>query len=151
MSFGIGVGDILLLTKLAADVCRACKHSADEFKTISAEVNNLRIVFEDIADIIEQDRSALTHRRAEHLSDLIRSSETVLHDLQGELKHYSSLNTKTQKKFDILRFGFKDVSEIRMRIICTNTSLNSFYGSLSRFVPFLPSHPPDTFAVKYTN
>ncbi|KAH8906659.1 hypothetical protein BR93DRAFT_627398 [Coniochaeta sp. PMI_546] len=131
MSFGIGLGDIILLTKFATEVCRACKHSADEFKTISAEVNNLRVVFEDIADIIEQDRSALTQRRSERLADLIANSQSVLQDLQSELKHYASLNTKTQKKYEILRFGFKNIAEIRMRIISTNTSLNSFYGSLS--------------------
>ncbi|OIW27882.1 hypothetical protein CONLIGDRAFT_453437 [Coniochaeta ligniaria NRRL 30616] len=131
MSFGIGLGDILLLTKFATEVCRACKHSADEFKTISGEVNSLRVVFEDIADIIEQDRSALTQRRSERLADLLASSKSVLQDLESELKHYSSLNTKTQRKYEILRFGFKDIAEIRMRIISTNTSLNSFYGSLS--------------------
>ncbi|KAB5583440.1 hypothetical protein GE09DRAFT_302228 [Coniochaeta sp. 2T2.1] len=131
MSFGIGLGDIILLTKFATEICRACKHSAEEFRTISAEVNNLRVVFEDIADIIEQDKSALTQRRSERLADLIANSQSVLEDLHGELKHYSSLNTKTQKKYDILRFGFKNVAEIRMRIISTNTSLNSFYGSLS--------------------
>jgi hypothetical protein len=131
MSFGIGVGDIIVLTKFATETYRACKHSTDEFRSISAEVNSLRVVFEDIADIIEQDRSALTQRRAERLADLVKNSDSVLQDLQTELKHYSSLSTKTQKKYDILRFGFKDLSDIRMRIISTNTSLNSFYGSLS--------------------
>lgn len=139
MSFGIGVGDILLLTKLASEVVRACKHSADEFRAISAEVQNLRITFEDIADIIEQDKSALTQRRSERLADLLSNSNAVLQDLHSELKHYSSLATKTQKKYDILRFGFKDVAEIRMRIISTHTSLNSFYGSLSRSVHVPPS------------
>jgi hypothetical protein len=143
MSFGIGLGDILLLTKFATEVCRACKHSADEFRTISGEVNNLRVVFEDIADIIEQDRSALTQRRSERLADLISNSHSVLQDLHGELKHYASLNTKTQKKYDILRFGFKDIADIRMRIISTNTSLNSFYGSLSRLVTLWLNHMPE--------
>lgn len=134
MSFGVGLGDILLLTKLATEVCRACKHSAEEFRTISAEVNNLRVVFEDIADIIEQDKSALTQRRSERLADLIANSQSVLQDLQNELKNYSSLSTKTQKKYEILRFGFKNIADIRMRIVSANTSLNSFYGSLSRSV-----------------
>jgi hypothetical protein len=134
MSFGIGLGDILLLTKFATEICRACKHSADEFRSISAEVNNLRVVFEDIADIIEQDKSALTQRRTERLGELLANSQSVLQDLKRELQHYASLNTKTQKKYDILRFGFKDVADIRMRIISTNTCLNSFYGSLARSV-----------------
>lgn len=42
----IGIGNILLLAELVADVCRACKHSTDEYRTISAEVKNMRIVIE---------------------------------------------------------------------------------------------------------
>lgn len=134
MSFGCGIGDIMAITQLALDVYRSCKQSAKEFQSISAEVSNLRVILEDLQEDLKKDGVKLSPRREERLCLLLTNAYNALHDLQQELMKYESLSTIRQKKYDAVRFGFQEVSDIRLRIVSTITSLNALEAMLARFV-----------------
>jgi hypothetical protein len=134
MSLGIGIGDILAISKLAVDVYRACKSSAKEFQNISADVSNLRVILEDLQEDLRKDGVRLSPRREERLCVVLSNAYNALHDLQQELMKYDSLTTIRQKKYDAVRFGFKEVSDIRLRIVSAISSLNAIENVLARFV-----------------
>ena len=58
----------------------------------------------------------------------------MLEQLTKELEKYGSLDTKTQKKWDALRWGLKDVSDIKMRLIAITTNLNAFSAAITKYV-----------------
>ncbi|KAJ9642590.1 hypothetical protein H2201_006307 [Coniosporium apollinis] len=121
-----GVGDSVLVCTLAWRLYRACKSSATEFQRIAAEVSGLHAVLKEIDESIEEDDTGLSAARAERLKELKGNAWAVLRDLEAELGHYDSLATTTQRKWDIIRFGLKDLADIRNRIISTTTSLAAF-------------------------
>ncbi|KAF6222493.1 hypothetical protein HO173_013401 [Letharia columbiana] len=49
MSFGVGVGDILAVSKLARSVWSQVRDSSDQFNAIRNEVAGLHLVLEDVA------------------------------------------------------------------------------------------------------
>lgn len=134
MSFGVSAGDFVAVSALAWKLYRACKSSAMEFQRLTSDVCNLHIVLMDLKESVEHDSTGLTPARAERLKQLNKNAWDLLRDLEVELSRYDSLSTKTQKKWDAVRFGLKDVGEIRMRIVATTAALAASESSLARYV-----------------
>jgi hypothetical protein len=134
MSFGVGVGDLLAISRLATDIYRISKNSARQFREVSAEVLNLRVITEELNDTLSKEGVKLGPRREERLCALLANAYNALHELQQELQKYESLSTDRQKKYDVLKWGFKEVGEIRLKIVSTVTSLNAMGSLLARYV-----------------
>jgi hypothetical protein len=58
----------------------------------------------------------------------------VLEQLTKELEAYGNLDTKTQKKWDALRWGMKDISDIKLRLIAITTNLSAFSSAITKYV-----------------
>jgi hypothetical protein len=132
MSFGVGVGDMLAMSRLAMDIYKTCKYASKSFQAVAGEVMSLRLVLEELDETLRQDGVRLGARREARLCALLANAHNALHELRGELDKFASLTTDRQRKYDVLQWGFKDVGEIRLRIVSTVTSLNAMGGLLAR-------------------
>ncbi|KAH7110253.1 hypothetical protein EDB81DRAFT_894822 [Dactylonectria macrodidyma] len=130
----VSVGDIAAIATLAWTVYRRYKKSAKEGRDISDDVSNIGVILSEIDEDLKEDRTSLNSHREKRLLHLVDSADKVIRDLQREIGRYDSLKTTTQKKFEILRFAFKDVSSMRQRIINTTTNLVAFEVLLLRLV-----------------
>jgi hypothetical protein len=134
MNFGFGAGDCFSVTMLAWNLYRNCKNSGEEFKRIADDVKNLHIVLKDIDETVEQDSTGLSRTRSERLNKVRSDTRSVLEQLAKELETYGNLDTKTQKKWDVLRWGMKDISDIKLRLIAITTNLNAFSAAITKYV-----------------
>jgi chromosome segregation ATPase len=134
MSFGVGAGDVFSVTMLAWNLYRNCKNSGEEFKRVADDLKNLHIVLKDIDETVEQDSTGLSRTRSERLNKVRSDTQSVLEQLAKELRAYGDLDTKTQKKWDALRWGMKDISDIKLRLIAITTNLNAFSSAITKYV-----------------
>jgi hypothetical protein len=134
MSFGVGAGDVLSVTMLAWNLYRNCKNSGPEFRRIADDLKNLHIVLKDIEETVEHDSTGLSRTRSERFDKVKSDTRSVLEQLTKELEAYGNLDTKTQKKWDVLRWGMKDISDIKLRLIAITTNLNAFSSAVTKYV-----------------
>lgn len=134
MNFGVGAGDVFSVTMLAWNLYRNCKNSGEEFKRVADDLKNLHIILKDIDETVEQDSTGLSRTRSERLNEVRNDARGVLEQLAKELETYGNLDTKTQKKWDILRWGMKDISDIKLRLIAITTNLNAFSSAITKYV-----------------
>jgi hypothetical protein len=139
MSFGCGVGDMLAISRLAMELYKVCKYSSKQFRTIAAEVMDLKIILDEMQDTLTKDGVQLDKNREGRLCQLLTNAYNALHELQQELAKFDSLTTDRQKKYEVLQWGFKDVGEIRARITSVVSSLNAMGAMLARYVALSPT------------
>jgi hypothetical protein len=125
MSFGVGVGDILVVSGLAWRLVKACKESSEDFRRMSTELVSLHAVLLETQDYVKEhkDLEVSRHHRLEILCDGCRDA---LRDLEGLVNRYESLGTQAQRTWDRMRFGLKDLSDVRSRLVSSTTLLNAF-------------------------
>ncbi|KAJ6464527.1 hypothetical protein C8R45DRAFT_1064248 [Mycena sanguinolenta] len=106
MSFGFGVGDIVLVTNLAWKLYKGCKDSSQDFRRMSMEIASLH---------------------ADRLSTLIQGCLASPQELEALYIRYESLSTQRQRTWDRMRFGLADLSEVRQRLMLNTTLLTSLF------------------------
>lgn len=131
MNFGVGIGDVYLVTKFAWNIYKACKESGDDFKKLSSEVASLHVVLKESEEYIEE-YTDLPASRKNRLKILTDGCDGVLKDLEKLLKSYESLGTQSQRTWDRMRFGLEDLADIRSRLISQITLLTAFNSILIR-------------------
>ncbi|KAF3068499.1 hypothetical protein GL218_08380 [Daldinia childiae] len=129
MSFGVGFGDLVLASKLAWNVYKACKDSGENFKRLSSEVASLHVVLKETEDYINE-FSKLDTSRKNRLNILTDGCNATLEDLQKLLKSYERLGTQSQRTWDRMRFGLEDLADIRSRLVSNATLLTAFNSTL---------------------
>ncbi|KAI2608008.1 hypothetical protein GGR54DRAFT_392384 [Hypoxylon sp. NC1633] len=130
MSFGVGFGDLVLASKLAWSIYKACKDSGENFKRISNEVASLHVVLKETEDYISE-FSELDTSRKNRLTILTDGCNATLQDLEKLLKTYERLGTQAQRTWDRMRFGLEDFADIRSRLVSSVTMLTAFNSSLT--------------------
>jgi hypothetical protein len=131
MSFGIGIGDIFLLSKLAWDIYIACKESNDDFRRLSTEVASLHVVLKE-TEVYMQEFTELDTSRKNRLEILTSGCNDILKDLEKLLKNYESLGTQSQRTWDRMRFGLEDLADVRSRLVSNVTLLTAFNSTLAK-------------------
>lgn len=124
MSFGYGVRDFLVVGQLCWKVYKRCKESHGTYAQLSTEVGALQNVLKETEELLSQQELA-TAQQAK-LATCRQGCEEVLNDLNGILEKYQSLGTRSQRTFDRLGFGMKDVSGIRLRLNLNVSMLDAF-------------------------
>jgi hypothetical protein len=132
MSFGFSIGDFCTLPALAWNVYRSCRDAGDDFKSISQEVEALKIVLKETEDYVSGHQSTLNPDREHQLHVLGEGCRTVLFDLQKLLTKYEALSSDTQWTWDLMRWGMEDIANIRERLISNVGLLTAFNSSLSK-------------------
>lgn len=95
MSFGIGVGDVVVVSTLAWRMYRACKDSLNDFRNISSEVLSLHVILKELQDNASDE--ILNGQQQAQLDVLGSGCNDVLKDLDSLLKKYQSLGLKSQR------------------------------------------------------
>ncbi|KAK6083476.1 multiple ankyrin repeats single KH domain (pfs domain-containing protein) [Seiridium cupressi] len=130
MSFGVGLGDVVLLCRLAWDVYITCKESSDDFRRLATEVASLHVVLKE-TEVYINEFTELDASRKNRLEILTNGCSSTLQDLEKLLKHYESLGTQAQRTWDRMRFGMEDLADVRSRIVSNVTMLTAFNSTLA--------------------
>ncbi|KAI1073439.1 hypothetical protein F5B20DRAFT_567000 [Whalleya microplaca] len=130
MSFGVGFGDLVLASKLAWTVYKACKDSSDNFRRVSSEVASLHVVLKETEDYLSE-FSELDVSRRNRLTVLISGCNDILHEFEKLLSSYDRMGTQAQRTWDRMRFGLEDLADIRSRLVSNVTLLTAFNSSLA--------------------
>lgn len=131
MSFGVGLGDVLLLSKLAWDVYLTCKEASDDFRRLATEVASLHVVLKE-TEVYMNEYTELDTSRRNRLEILTSGCRGTLEDLEELLKSYSSLGTQAQRTWDRMRFGLEDLADVRSRLVSNVTMLTAFNSTLAK-------------------
>lgn len=133
MSFGCGVGDLVVLGTLTWKLYKNCKESSTEFKRISSEVASLHVVIKETEEYV-QETQGLGQSRCARLTILIDGCKDVLVELEKLLNSYESLGTQAQRTWDRMRWGLEELADVRSRIISNTTLLTAFNCSLAKYL-----------------
>jgi hypothetical protein len=126
MSLGVGLGDVIVVSTLAWKLFKACKDSSEDFQRLSTELMSLHAVLKETEEYTKENADHLDTSRKYRLEILCQGCHGVLADLEGLLNRYDSLSTQTQRTWDRMRFGLKDLSDVRSRLVSSTTMLNAF-------------------------
>ncbi|KIK61254.1 hypothetical protein GYMLUDRAFT_43314 [Collybiopsis luxurians FD-317 M1] len=130
MSFGIGVGDVVVVSKFAWFLYKSCKESSEDFRRLSTEVASLHVVLKETEDTMSE-FTDLDKSREYRLKILTDGCKTTLDDLEKLLNSYESLRTQSQRTWDRMRFGLEDLADVRSRLISQVTLLTAFNSALA--------------------
>ncbi|KAJ7745703.1 hypothetical protein B0H16DRAFT_1321530 [Mycena metata] len=130
MSFGVGAGDIVLVTTLAWRLYKSCKEASEDFRRMSRELSSLHAVLGETSDYLEEYGEELPDSRKYRLNMLMDGCYHSLQELDALHTRYESLNTQSQRTWDRMRYGLKDLSEVRQRLISNTTMLTGFNTAL---------------------
>ncbi|KAF2739031.1 hypothetical protein EJ04DRAFT_485357 [Polyplosphaeria fusca] len=128
MSFGVSIGDILKLCELATRVYKNCRDSTGDFKTLTAESRSLTNLLQDVADKVEG--GSIPESKKQQLFDTYQSCVDVLSELDKVVSHYNSLDSKTKRAWDRVKWDPDRSKALREKLTSTVVMLNSFYSSL---------------------
>jgi hypothetical protein len=137
MSFGIGVGDVALVARSAWRLYKACKESSEDFSRLTTELLSLHAVLNETHDFMAENPHLDLSRR-HRLSMLCEQCQSTLEGLDAVVARYESLGTHAQRTWDRMRFGLKDLSEIRDRLVSSVTLLTAFNTAMIKYNTSVP-------------
>ncbi|KAH7395147.1 hypothetical protein DE146DRAFT_97504 [Phaeosphaeria sp. MPI-PUGE-AT-0046c] len=126
MSFGISITDLLRLCEIASRVYKNCRDCTGEYKSLTSEARALSNLCEDLSDKF----SKIPDNKRKQLQDAYEPCIDVLLELDKLLLHYNSLDTKTKRAWDRLKWDPEKSRTLRDRLTSSTSMLNSFYSSL---------------------
>ncbi|KAJ6510412.1 hypothetical protein C8R45DRAFT_964021 [Mycena sanguinolenta] len=130
MSFGVGLGDIALVTTFTWSLYKSCKESSEDFRKMTGELVGLYAILCEMKDYMEEHGDHLEDSRRNRLTMLMDGCKSSLQELYDLYTRYESLSTQRQRTWDRMRFGLKNLADVRQRIISNTTALNSFTTAL---------------------
>lgn len=133
MSLGIGVGDLALVARSAWTLYKACKESSEDFARLSTELLSLHAVLNETHEFLI-DNPQLDDSRRYRLTMLCEQCTSTLQELDSIVARYERLGTQAQRTWDRMRFGLKDLSEIRERLVSSVTLLTAFNTAMIKYV-----------------
>ena len=133
MSFGTSVGDVIAIGTLAWKLYMRCRQSSDDFKNLSDSVASLHVALRETeVYLVEQGSGASASK--ERLAVVTNGCEKVLKALESVLDKYESLGTRSQRAWDRLRFGLKDIECLREQLRGNALLITTFNTSLMKSV-----------------
>ena len=130
MSFGFGVGDILTISGLAAQVYSAYKDAPDDYKHISMEVKSLQAIVDEARKYF--DNTILSNSKRQEGKEALQGCQSVLEDLNSLIEKYKSLDSANRMQiFKRVKLGTEDIMTLRARLTSNTISLSNF---IRRFV-----------------
>lgn len=132
MSFGVSVGDFVAVRNLALQVYRACKGVSaslqdTRFDQTAGAAGQFEEVFREVSAVSlslktwKTKRDSLINRQGSHksleLKSIIDNTRLALEELGDLARRYASLSTTQKRKWDVIRFATKDITDIRARLV----------------------------------
>ena len=124
MSISFGIGEFIVLGKLAWSAYKSCKNASENFDTVSLEILSLHAVVKEFEDNLI--KSPLPTSQLAALQPITENCNRVLRDLQSIADRYRSLGTKSRRTWDRVSWGKEDIANLRSRLISGTALLNAF-------------------------
>ena len=131
MSFGYSVGDFLAVGQLAWKVYKSCRDAPESFNNISLEVLSLHALLKEVEETLSS--CPLTQSKQASLATITAGCQNVLLDLQALVLKYESLGTQSKRTWDRVRWGSKDIAELRARLTSNTMLLTAFLRHVNSF------------------
>ena len=131
--FGWGVGDIITISGLAAQVYAAFKDAPDEYRHILDEVESLQIIIDKAARHFTSTSSTLSYNNQREGQTMLKGCQNVLEDLNSLIEKYNSVtspNTSASQVLKRVKLGTEDIATLRARLISNTSLLNGFIQRL---------------------
>ena len=159
--FGVSAGDAFALASFAWKIYKACeirskrlvisiaskligkftgKSAQGGFQEISAEVATLHIALQELNDEVQNPHSPLNRSEAlkrKELETILSNCNSTLNNLDGLLHRFNNLSSDHPRTIDRLKFGSKDLAQIRGQLTLLTSTIGLFLlalgtGSLGR-------------------
>ena len=125
MGLGFGVGDILMISKLAVTVYTAYKDAPNDYKHIAEEVDSLQIMINKAAQHFQC--TTLSDNDRQEGQRVLKGCQSVLEDLNSLIEEYKSLaSANATQIFKRVKLGTEDITSLRVRLISNTGLLSSF-------------------------
>jgi hypothetical protein len=141
MSFGYGVGDIIVVTQLAWKCVRNAREACGEHDALTREVNSLHSLLSQLQLEKASPESLLNQPdddRNEELNRLVANCEEVLNEIDAILNKYSALNGgkhgKGKRTWQKVKFGndeMQDLIKLRQKMGQNTQAILLFCNLLS--------------------
>lgn len=105
---------------------------SDDFRNMSSEVASLHLILKELEENLSDEGLDSQHRL--QLGILGNSCNDVLKDLESLLRRNQNLGTKTQRRWDKMKWGFEGMQSIRGRLTSNVSLLTAFNTTLQRYV-----------------
>lgn len=115
MSFGVGIGDVIVLGKLAWGTYMKLREAPAEVKTICDSVGQLAFRIQSI-DVALLRNSDLSEAELEGIKKVIKTSNAILKDIEALMKQFSEnkLSWKDRVKWTLHK---SEIENIQIRVI----------------------------------
>jgi hypothetical protein len=133
MNKSLSSNDLVSTSQWAWTIYERCRDSSDEFQKISNDVKLLHANLYEAQILLKEYEWQLSPKRKETLQVILSVCIESLDDLNSQVSKYDSMATPSQRAWDRLRWGLKDVSVIKDQIKVTTTQLAALNYSLSRY------------------
>ena len=154
MSFGFSPNDIISLLNIAHKAYRGWKASCGEYADVTSALDGLLVVLERIQAEAKKDECILARTESERndLKDILSNCKPTLRELHSIVTRYHSLGTSREKNWDKLRFGVKNLSDLRAKLNQHVTLLTAYLetvglgalGRIERDVQAIPDRMQNT-------
>lgn len=132
MNFGASPGDIATIVNLAYKAYSGWKRACGEYGDITSSLDILLINLERIQREAEQPNSVLlrTAKDRNELGDILSACEPTVRELHNILLKYTSLGQSRQRNWDRLRFGIKNLNELRTKLTGHITAIGLYLNTV---------------------
>ena len=128
MSFGYGVGDIIVISGLALKVYTAYKDAPGDYRNIADGVRSLHIIINEAA--LHFESTTLSKKKQQGVEELLEGCQNVLKDLDALFEKYNTLaSANTSQVFRRIKLG-AEIVILRARLTLNTTLLNNFIQRL---------------------
>ena len=135
MSFGYGVGDCIVVGKLAWKVYEDFRQAPEIFHNLHLEVLALHTVLEKVKQTLNN--AILPPEFQSDLKIIINCCDSVLQSLNELAVKYKKVGEKTRSPFDRIRLSNEDIAGSRQRLIASITMLTMFIMLVDRRMALL--------------
>jgi hypothetical protein len=132
MDKGVNSKDLISVSHLAWTVYQRCRDSSEEFQKISNDVKLMHANLNEAQLLMEEYQYELTPKRRESLYVILKTCTDSLDELDEHVTKYDRMATPSQRVWDRLRYGLKDVTSVKDQIKTTCTQLAALNINLSR-------------------
>ncbi|KAM0329261.1 hypothetical protein ACHAQA_004565 [Verticillium albo-atrum] len=133
MNFGLGLGDVVLVSGLAWKLYKACKDSSDDFKQTSTDLMSLHAVLRETEDYL-QEHSDLDTSRINRLQMLCDACKPILEELEALITNSSTMRIeKRLNKFMMeVQAGLREGSVVTVEDVVDTIDSPETWNELRR-------------------
>lgn len=107
-------------------VYKNCRDCPGEYKALTSEARNLTNILTDISDKLDM----IPNNKKPQLQDAYDTCVDVLQELDKILLHYNSLDTRSKRAWDRLKWDSEKSRTLREKLTSSVVLLSNFYTSL---------------------